>query len=301
MGTQRENNKPKIIVILGPTASGKSDLAVKLAKKFNGEVVSADSRQVYRGLDIGTGKITKKEMSGIPHHLLDVASPESIFDVARYKKLADKAVEKIIKKDKLPIICGGTGLYIDAITKNIDYPDIPQDWNLRKKLEKRSCESLFKELKKLDPKRAKNIDPKNKRRLIRALEIIKLSKKTVGKLKENPKYEVLYLGVKKDSEKLKKLIEIRLNKRMKQGMVKEAIKLNKKGLSFKKMNSLGLEYRYLALYLQKKIEKTEMLKELAVKINQYAKRQMTWFKRNKDINWINSQKETEKIIKKFLK
>jgi len=301
MGTQRKNNKPKIIVILGPTASGKSDLAVKLAKKFNGEVVSADSRQVYRGLDIGTGKITKKEMSGIPHHLLDVASPESIFDVARYKKLADKAVEKIIKKDKLPIICGGTGLYIDAITKNIDYPDIPQDWNLRKKLEKRSCESLFKELKKLDPKRAKNIDPKNKRRLIRALEIIKLSKKTVGKLKENPKYEVLYLGVKKDSEKLKKLIEIRLNKRMKQGMVKEAIKLNKKGLSFKKMNSLGLEYRYLALYLQKKIEKTEMLKELAVKINQYAKRQMTWFKRNKDINWINSQKETEKIIKKFLK
>ena len=168
----------KIIVILGPTASGKSWLAVKIARKYNGEIISADSRQVYKGLDIGAGKITKKEMSGIPHYCLDIISPKKIFTVADFKKFADKAIEKIFSKNKTPIIVGGTGLYIQAIVDNVILPEVKPDWKLRKELEKKTTEKMFDFLKKLDPRRAKNIDPKNPRRLIRAIEIAKKLSKT---------------------------------------------------------------------------------------------------------------------------
>ncbi|MBU4078319.1 tRNA (adenosine(37)-N6)-dimethylallyltransferase MiaA, partial [Patescibacteria group bacterium] len=164
--------KPKIIVVVGPTASGKSDLAVEIAKKYNGEVVSADSRQVYKGMDIGTGKITQKEMQGIKHYLLDVASPKTRFTVAQYQKKANQAIGEIIKKEKLPILCGGTGFYIQSIVDNIAIPKVKPDLKLRKNLEKQSAEELFEQLKKLDSERAKNIDKYNKRRLIRAIEIV---------------------------------------------------------------------------------------------------------------------------------
>ena len=166
-------SKRKIIVILGPTASGKSALAVKIAKKINGEIISADSRQVYKGLDIGTGKITRKEMGGVPHYCLDVVSPKKIFTVADFKKCAEKAIEKIFAKNKIPIIVGGTGLYIQAVVDNIVLPEVKPNWRLRKELEKKTTEEMFKMLKKLDPERAKNIDAKNPRRLIRAIEITK--------------------------------------------------------------------------------------------------------------------------------
>jgi tRNA dimethylallyltransferase len=292
--------KPKLIIILGPTASGKTSLSIELAKKFKGEVISADSRQVYKGLDIGTGKVTKKEMRGVPHHLLDVSSPKKIFDVAKFKKLSDEALKNIYKKNKVPIVCGGTGLYIDAIVKDINFPDIPQDWKLREKLEKETAENLFLKLKKLDPKRAKTIDSKNKRRLVRALEIINQTKKEVGKLKEEEKYDILYLGIKREGKELSDLILKRLKARLKQGMIKEAEREHKKGLSYKRMEALGLEYRYLALFLQKKLTKEEMIEQLNIKIRQYAKRQMTWFKRNKDIYWIKLVPEAEKLTKKFL-
>ncbi|MEK7086778.1 MAG: tRNA (adenosine(37)-N6)-dimethylallyltransferase MiaA, partial [Patescibacteria group bacterium] len=165
-------NPHKIIVVLGPTASGKSDLAVKIAKKYGGEIISADSRQIYKGLNIGSGKITKKEMRDIPHYLLDVASPKRTFTVAKYQELARRKIQEIWKRDNLPIICGGTGFYIDAVLNNCLLPEIKPDWELRKKLEKKSTEELFSNLKKLDPRRAKNIDRHNKRRLVRALEII---------------------------------------------------------------------------------------------------------------------------------
>lgn len=292
--------KPKLLVILGPTASGKSGLAVELAKKFKGEVISADSRQVYKGLDIGTGKIAKKEMRGVPHHLLDIVSPKKIFDVTQYKKMANEAIADIVKRGKLPILCGGTGLYIDAVVKNIEYPDIKQNWELRTKLEKKSAEELFLELKKLDPKRASNIDPFNKRRLIRALEIIQATGKTIGVLKAKPKYDVLFIGIKRDPDELKKLIHERLLVRIKQGMVAEAKQLHRLGLSYKRMQGLGLEYRYLALFLQEKITKENIISELNIKIGQYAKRQMTWFKRNREIHWITSQEEAKKITQEFL-
>lgn len=288
-------------MVLGPTASGKSDLAVKLAKTFNGEVISADSRQVYRGLDIGTGKITKKEMAGVPHHCLDIASPKKNFDVVQWKEKADKAVHDIIKRGKLPIVCGGTGLYIKALVENITYPDVAPDWKLRAKLEKKTTEQLFAMLKKLDPARAQTIDPHNPRRLIRAIEIVKHTGKAVPEKNAEPLYSALLLGVKKSDTELKKRIHARLRARMKKGMVAEAKKLHDNGVSWKRMNELGLEYRYLALHLQGKITKQEMIDELDTKIGQYAKRQMTWFRAMLGIAWIVSEKEAEKRVRGFFR
>ncbi|MEK7066778.1 MAG: tRNA (adenosine(37)-N6)-dimethylallyltransferase MiaA [Patescibacteria group bacterium] len=292
--------KQKIIVILGPTASGKSDLAVELAKKFNGEIISADSRQVYKDMDIGTGKITKKEMRGVPHHLLDVVSPKTKFDVARYQKLAHKKIADILKRGKLPIVCGGTGLYIKAIIENPMYPDIPPDWKLRKKLEKLSVEKLFSILKKLDPKRARTIDKKNPRRLIRAIEIAKQASK-VPAIKSYPLYDALLIGIKKSPDELKKAITVRLHKRIKQGMISEVKKLRAQGVSWKRLEELGLEYKYIALYLQGKIDKQTMSETLEIRINQYARRQMTWFKKTPDVYWTKNEKETEKLLNQFLR
>ncbi|NOY35659.1 MAG: tRNA (adenosine(37)-N6)-dimethylallyltransferase MiaA, partial [bacterium] len=166
-----EKTAKKMVVVLGPTASGKSDLAVDLARKLDGEIISADSRQVYRGMDIGTGKVTKKEMRGVTHHLLDVANPKKIFTVVDFKKKAERALEDIWSRGKLPIVCGGTGFYIQAITGGVAIPEVKPDWKLRNKLEKKTAEQLFAELKKLNPERAKMIDAKNPRRLIRAIEV----------------------------------------------------------------------------------------------------------------------------------
>lgn len=285
--------------MLGPTASGKSDLAVELARKFNGEIISADSRQVYKGMDIGTGKITKKEMCGVPHHLLDVVSPKTKFDVARYQKLAHKKITDILKRGKLPIICGGTGLYIKAIVENPQYPDIPPNWKLRKNLEHKTADELFAILKKLDSKRAGIIDKKNQRRLIRAIEIAKQIGK-VPPMKTYPKYNALLMGIKKSPDELKIAIAFRLSKRIKQGMIAEVEKLHKQGVSWKRLEEFGLEYKYIALYLQGKIDKQAMLETLETKINQYAKRQMIWFKKTPDVNWIRNKKQAEKLTQSAL-
>lgn len=292
--------KPKIIVIAGPTASGKSSLAVKLARKFHGEIISADSRQVYEGMDIGTGKITKNEMAKIPHYLLDVANPKKQFTVAQYKRLAEKTIKKIIGNKKIPIICGGTGFYIQAITENISIPGIKPDAKLRIALEKKSTKELFGQLKKLDPRRAKNIDKNNRRRLIRALEIIIKSGKKVPELKSAPKYEALIIGVKRGIRELKESIKTRLLKRLKQGMVKEVINLKKSGLSWKRLEDFGLEYRYIAYYLQNKLSYDEMVKKLQKEIEHYAKRQITWFARDKKIRWVADSNQTGKLTKRFL-
>lgn len=299
---EKHSQKPKVLVVLGPTATGKSALAVTLAKKFNGEIISADSRQVYAGLNIGTGKITKKEMSGVPHHLLDIANPKRKFDVAQYKKLAEKSLRSIIVKNKLPIVVGGTGFYIDTLISGAIYPEVPPNPELRKKLEKKSAEFLFKELQKKDSRRAKEIDPKNKVRLIRALEIVSFLGKTPS-ISYTSLYNPLFIGLKLEDTELKEKIHIRLLARMKQGMVVEAKKIHKQRLSWKRMEELGLEYRYLALYLQNKISKAEMIFELEKAIWQYARRQMTWFKRNKKIAWFHPKetKKIESLAQKFLK
>lgn len=294
-------SKRKIIVILGPTASGKSALAVKLAKKIGGEIISADSRQVYKGLNIGSGKITKKEMRGVPHYCLDIVSPKKVFTVVDFKKCAEKAIEKIFAKNKTPIIVGGTGLYIQAIVGNIVLPEVKPNWKLRKELEKKTTEEMFEILRKLDHKRAKNIDAKNPRRLIRAIEIAKVLGKVPDLDIQCPSRGALQIGIKLPDEILKKNIEKRIKKMLNPptdgDLIAETKKLKKNGLSWKRIYELGFEYKYPALFLQGKIGKDEMLQKMLIENWQYAKRQMTWFsakgvsasggKKDKRIRWIN--------------
>ena len=267
------NERPKLIVVLGPTASGKSAFAVKLAQKINGEVVSADSRQVYKGMDIGTGKTTKKEMKGIPHYLIDMVSPKKQITVVEYKKLALEAIDKIIKKGKTPILCGGTGFYIQAVVENTIIPEIKPDWKLRKELEKKSAEELFKKLKKIDPQRAKNIDAKNKRRLIRALEIIIKTGKPVPKIQSQPQFNITYIGIKKSPAELKKLINKRVDKMIKFGLEKETKNLVKKhGWTIVLKNTIGYkEWKEFK-------NKNQAIETIKANTYNYAKRQMTWFK-----------------------
>lgn len=307
--------KKKMLVIVGPTATGKSDLAVFLAKKLGGEVVSADSRQVYKGLDIGTGKVPRDPTNyklrtknyfykGVPHHLLGVVNPKRVFSVSQYKKLGEKILQDIWQQEKLPIICGGTGFYIQALVDGIVLPEVPPNKKLRKQLEKKSATELFTILKKLDPRRAKEIDRKNPRRLIRAIEIAKYSGK-VPRLEIQPpsNTDILEIGINMPDKILRNRIEKRLKARIKKGMIAEAVRLNRQGLSWKRMEELGLEYRYLARYLQGKILKKEMITQLAGEIWQYAKRQRTWFKRDKRIRWFlpTKKERIEKIVKRFLK
>jgi tRNA dimethylallyltransferase len=290
----------KLIVILGPTASGKTELAIKLAKNFNGEIVNADSRQVYKGMDIGTAKPTKKEMRGVPHHLLDVASPKRKFTVAQYRKLALKAIERIQKKGKIPFLVGGTWFYIRAVVDGLVIPKVPPDWKLRKKLEKKSPQELYEILKKLDPERAKTIEKENKRRLIRAIEICKKIGK-VPPLKFNPlPYPVLMIGIKRAKKELMERIRKRFFEWLKRGLILEVIKLQKMGVSFKRIEEFGMHYREIARYLQRKISEKEMIENSIREIQNYAKKQMNWFKKDKRIKWIRNYKEAKELIKKFL-
>ncbi len=279
----------RVLVIVGPTASGKSELAVRLARKLGGEIISADSRQVYKGLNIGTGKVTKREMHGIPHHLLDVADPKKQFNVSDFVSQARQTLKAIEAHKALPIVVGGTGLYIDTLTGKISIPEVPPNKLLRKKLEKLDKEKLFKLLKKKDPMRAKTIDKDNKVRLVRALEIVEAlghvpTPTTLSANSRELENRFVYVGLK--PKDLDKRIYKRLVKRI-PGMIREAKQLLKqKRLSYRRMQELGLEYRYLALYLQNRINKNELVEKLNVEIRQYAKRQMTWFKRNKKIKWF---------------
>jgi len=276
--------KQKITVILGQTATGKSDLAVKIAKKVNGEVISADSRQVYKGLDIGTSKITKKEMKDIPHHLLDVANPKKKFTVVEYQKLTNSAIAEIVNKNKIPIICGGTGFYIDAITKGTIFPEVPPNPKLRKTLYSKLAIALFEYLKKLDPRRAKDIKNKNEQnnkiRLVRAIEIAKALGK-VSNYKVQPcQYKFIKIGLYLPPDKLKKKIEKRVKKMFKEGLLKEIKSLKKSGVSEKRLKEFGFEYD------------SPTYEKVVKETIKYTKRQKTWFKRDKEIRWFDASKKS---------
>lgn len=297
MEEKKKSQKIPLIVILGPTASGKSDLAVSLAKALKGEIISADSRQVYKGLDIGTGKITRREMKGVPHHLLDAVSPKRHFSVTEYEKRARKKIKAILKKKKMPFLVGGSGMYIDAVLYGAPYPEVPPNASLRKHLEKKSAEKLFLMLVKKDPRRAETIDRHNKRRLIRALEIIHATKKPIPELIKIPRYDALIIGIKKSETELKKRIKARLAARFAHGMMKEVGTLLQKGVSHARLMELGLEYRFLSKYIQGLLTRDEMKEQLLRAINQYAKRQMTWFRQYPAIAWIKNQNDAMKKIK----
>ena len=285
----------KVLIIVGPTASGKSGLAVRLAKKFGGEVVSADSRQVYRGLDIGTGKISKKEMAGIPHHLLDVASPKHAYSAGDWTKAAHKTIATIARRNELPIVVGGTGFYIDALAGRIDLPDVAPNLKLRSSLSKKTAAQLFTMLKKKDKKRARLMDTpserNNKVRLIRALEIAAAPKQ---KKAGTPKYDILWIGVSPAASALDKKIRIRLFARIRAGMVAEARRLKKGGLSYTRMRELGLEYRSLADLLENKISKQEFIETLCREIRRYARKQTGYWNRNELIEWFDPR-DSKKI------
>lgn len=314
----------KIIVILGQTSTGKSDFAVEVAKQIGGEIISADSRQVYKGMDKGTGKITETEMKGIPHHLLDVANPSRVFTVNQFQKKASKKIAEILKRGKVPIICGGTGFYIDSIVNETVFPNVLPNKKLRLELYKKSAEELTTLLLKLDPRRAENIDQKNKVRLVRAIEIA-MALGQVPELNNNlstavdtnspmaefvslphSKYQFLKIGLTLPTEILKERIHIRLLARIKYGMFDEVKKLHSDGLSWKRLNNLGLEYRFVSLYLQGLLEKDLMIEKLNTEIWHFAKRQKTWFKRDPNTLWIDPRVDNEitKVmgkIKVFLK
>ena len=264
----------KIIVIVGPTASGKTALAIELAKKYNGEIISADSRQVYRGLDIGTAKD-----KSFPQHLIDIVDLDQDYNVTHFVRDAKKAIEDIAARGKLPIIVGGTGFWIDALVYDYSFPEVSPRGELREKLEHKSWQELFAQLEKLDPQRAKHIDKHNKRRLIRALEIANSGTPSPPPPWGEEQEGVFWLGIKISRDELDARIAQRLNEQFDQGLIEETKKL-------KNPNRFGLAYVPIAKYLKGEISETEMRAQALRSIIQYSKRQMTWFKRNKNIRWI---------------
>ena len=346
-------NKRKVVIIVGPTASGKSDLALRLAKlarikpfkKYGitgAEIISADSRQVYRGMDIGTGKVLRDKnpkskilnlkqtqnpkfkiqnqdyySSGTRHHLIDIANPKKQFTADDFKKLGEKAIKEILAKGKVPIIVGGTGFYIDILLGRINTAEVPPNKKLRAQFDKLTAEKLFEKLIKLDPQRAKTIDRHNKRRLIRALEIVRATGKPISNAVSSIKYCVLWLGINPDKKELAKRIKKCLDRRLKQGMLKEVQKLHKQGVSWERLNDFGLEYRWISRWLKETSGKRQATKEfknsdeyqnLLRDIIHYSKRQMTWFKRNTEIHWLvlnevegtKNDRQANKLIKKFI-
>ncbi|MCX6798054.1 MAG: tRNA (adenosine(37)-N6)-dimethylallyltransferase MiaA [Candidatus Falkowbacteria bacterium] len=301
-------NLPQVLVILGPTASGKTKLAVALADVFRGEIISADSRQVYKGMDIGTGKDLKDYRIGqrkIAYHLIDVISPAKKFDLAQYQKLAFAAIDKILQAGKLPIIVGGSGLYLQALVDNYDLSGTKPDDKKRSRLEKLNAAEVYDKISGLNPAFAEKInesDRKNLRRLIRYLEIVEQG--SVLPKKSASPYNFLVLGLKPAKEILRTKIQDRLLERLeKEDLIAEVKRLHKNGLSWQRLESFGLEYKFVAYYLQKKIAYDKMVIDLNIAIRQFAKRQLTWFKRwekqGQKIVWLKSFKKAEIEIRKW--
>lgn len=284
-----EGELVKLIVLLGPTASGKTDMAIELAKDFNAEIISADSRLIYKKMDIGTAK--PKDFKGIKHHLIDIINPEDEYNVALFKRDAQKAINDILKKGKTPFLVGGTGLYISAIVNNIDFPEIKPDLKLRKELEKKSDEELFEIYKGLDKEGAEIIDKKNKRRLIRAIEVAQ-TRNFFKDTKNEPEFDILELGIEVQKEELKKRIEKRVDEMVKEGLEREVKSLSEKAPI---LETIG--YREWKEYNDLR----EIIERIKINTFKFAKRQMTWFKRDKNIKWIKNYPEAKKEIKKFSK
>lgn len=302
--------KPKLIVITGPTASGKTDLAIKLAKNFNGEIVSADSRLIYKGMDVGTSKPHALPrlrrtgiycVDGIKHHLIDILEPNQKYNVALFKEQAIKAINETIEKGKTPFLVGGTGLYIKAIVDNLDFPRIEPDMRLRRELEKKNTDELFEIYQKLDPLGAEKIDKNNKRRLIRAIEVCKITGQPFWQERktQEPIYEVLQLGLGSDKKELETRITKRVDRMIKVGLEKEVKNLLKKySFNLGPMQTIG--YQEWKDYLKGSASKTQVKEKIIQNTISYAKRQMTWFKKQSQIIWVKTQVQAISKIKQFL-
>lgn len=273
----------KLIAVMGTNASGKSGLGIALAARYGGEVVSADSRQVFRGLDLGSGKITPEEARGVPHHLIDVCEPGDFFSMADFQRLAYAAIDDILARGKIPFLVGGTGLYVDAVIDGYELSDIEPDLELRAHLETFETPALYEMLKEKLPDT--EIDPKNRNRVMRALE--RLAADDYHPRRRSPRYEVLKLGVTWPREVLKERIDERLERRLQQGMIDEVKGLMEQGVSTEFLTKLGLEYRYITEYLLGRWTYEQMLDELSRAIKRFAKRQMTWFRKEENLHWLD--------------
>lgn len=295
-------SKPKVVAVVGTNASGKSALGIRLAKQFEGEIISADSRQVFRGLDLGSGKVTTEEMQGVPHYLIDVREPGEFFSMADFQKMSYEKIEEIRARKHLPMIVGGTGLYVDSVLDGYQLSDQEPDLAYRAELEKLTTPALYAKLVTLVPD--VNVEKNNRNRVMRMLERIHDGDNAVPS--KQARYDSLRLGVSWERDVLAKRIDERIHMRLEQGMIEEVQGLLDSGVSRDFLLGLGLEYRYITQYLIGEIpDRDDMLAQLAHAIKKFAKRQMTWFRRNPDIIWLDMQGDAYAQacdeIEKFLK
>ena len=296
--------KPIVYVIGGPTASGKSKLAVELAKKVNGEIISADSMQIYKEMNIGTAKVNKEEMQGVQHYLVDFVSPDERYSVSNFKKDAERAIEEILAKGKTPIVVGGTGLYIDSLIYGIEFQDEEVDLEYREKLNKiadeEGLENLYKKAQEIDPEAMKKISINDRKRIIRVLEIYHKTGKTkteqeLQSRKNEVKYEYKVFAITMDREKLYERIEKRVDFMIDQGLIEEVKQILEKYHTFPTAMQ-GLGYKEVVEYLEGSCTKEEMIEKIKKETRHYAKRQLTWFRKNKETIWLDGEKSTDENV-----
>jgi tRNA dimethylallyltransferase len=296
-----------LIAIIGPTATGKSQLAVRLAQAFSGEIVSADSRQVYRYMDIGTAKPAQQELSLVPHHLLDIISPEEDFSLARYQQLAYRAIDDIQKRNKLPLLVGGSGLYIWAVLEGWEIPEVPPDIEFRRSLEEKAArgetEELYQELMKIDPVAAQNIDRRNVRRLIRALEVSESAGVPFSRLqrKKEPPYSTLIIGLTAERTELYRRVDLRVDRMVDQGLVEEVRKLVDMGYDLSLPAMSGIGYKQIGMFLKGEMTLEDAVKQTKTETHRLVRRQYNWFSlKDERIHWFDIQGEIEPEISKLV-
>lgn len=300
-------DKPKVIVICGPTASGKTSLSISLAKKINGEIVSCDSMQIYKEMDIGSAKPTVEEMQEIKHYLVDFVSPEKRYSVSEYKEDASKAIEEIINKGKTPIIVGGTGLYLNSLIYNIQYNEMEVDLNYRRELEKEAeeygLEVLYNRAKEIDPEAMEKVSANDKKRITRVLEIYNATGKNKTELEKKSRKEVSYnyliFGINMERSILYDRINKRVDIMLEQGLIEEVKNLINK-YSNMPTAMQGLGYKEVKEFLDGNISKEEMIEKIKMETRRYAKRQITWFKRIENIIWLDGLNKTEENVNSIM-
>ena len=301
--------KPKVIVIVGPTASGKTALSIELAKKINGEVVSCDSMQIYRDMNIGSAKPSIEEMQGIKHYMIDIVSPDQRFSVAEYKKQAEIAIEEILQSGKTPIVVGGTGLYADSLIYGIEYKQIEFDEKYRNELEEiakteKGLKELYKKAKEIDYLAMEKISPNDKKRILRVLEIYQSTGKTkteqeIESRKKEVKYDYRVFAINMDRDILYDRINKRVDIMIENGLIEEVQNLLKKYKKFPTAMQ-GLGYKEVVEYLENKFTKEEMIEKIKLETRRYAKRQLTWFRKNKETIWLDGLNDIQNNIKIIL-
>jgi tRNA dimethylallyltransferase len=285
----QNSDLPPLLAIVGTNASGKSELGVRLAQALDGEVVSADSRQVYTGLDVGTGKLTLAERDGVPHHMIDLVEPHVRYSVADFQAAAFDVIDDIRRRGRLPILVGGTGLYVDAVVRGYDFPPAPPDQAARRALEETAVDALLERLRALDPAAAEQVDARNPRRLVRAVELGQAGVSYADTRRQVARYATVTLGLTWPREILRARIASRLAARLHDGMVDETRSLLQRGVTPARLDELGLEYRHLARYLDGGYaSQQELVDSLEPAIARFAKRQWAWFKRDPQTHWLDT-------------